>query len=513
MIRLINTILAVILLAFFSGHSYGQQSELNQKKEEIIIDDDKYGLVDYNDQLLLKPSFDTIYRLNKNDFALSVNNKWGIYSQGRNILINPLYDFIVGYEIILPTRLPKDKYLNYLQYYPRNKKYDKLGLLFTVNNNRVGVVNYEGDVILDTSYDLVYLQEYFKGLKKNYYLELLKDDKKGLSSIDGNLHINPKYNKILWVDDTIACKDSIRATLFNTELLKIELPFVIQDFETCGYGKSIEIISDGRRGIYKDNEILIEPKYDEINCDLLVPGYETNINSNYGFINSNGLIVTEPIYDEIEFTSGGIVVKKDGQVGVLKLDGTELVEVSFDSIEFTPSLFKYHDYKLKGFVVSDGPKKGFILEDGAPFLPVEYDEIDNVGSGLIIRKGQLKGYMTINKEKLLPVEFQDIRVWKSGHTIIVRKNDKEGLYDINGKEVLPIEFDRLTLYPSNVLLVKKYNKYGLYTSEGLELMEPKWLDYKMKRRGKASFYDGKRWTQFSISKLAESIKSKSEYDD
>jgi len=129
-------------------------------------------------------------------------------------------------------------------------------------------------------------------------------------------------------------------------------------------------------------------------------------------------------------------------------------------------------------VVTKGGKQGAVNELGQLIIPVEYEKVELCNEGYIPVKYRGKwGAIDINGNLVVPVKYDGVSAFKYGHAV-VHSNGMAGLVNAQGEVVIPIQFDRdmgVTPY-DGYSVVKKNNKYGVYTNKGKEIVYP-YYDY------------------------------------
>lgn len=482
-----------------------QEAKTQLASYEIITKGVKYGLVDSSGQSILNAKFDTIFPINLDKVGLSKNGDWGLYSSKNEKLIRPRYDRIIGYNTFVPYD-PTETYDSELPYLTANKNLRDLDLYVVIKDEKFGIMESDGKVLLPMDFDWIRVKDYRVGFKKHPYFEVTVNDKVGIYDLDAKVLLEPSYSQIKLTKNTIIAEDSLSVHFFNLDGTKMDLPYSIDGIIDIRSDGSIIVTKDGKQGVLNDGKLVVDIKYDAIESFEQAKGYKTKIGELYGVISPDGTLVIEPAYDDLEVTPIGFIVSNNGKKGFLQFDDRMFLAIELDDIKYIPEPFLHPGSDIQGLIISKNGKKGFHLPFEKIVVEPAYDEIEFVGSGFLVSKDGLQGYMLLDGTLFLPIAYEDIRVWKSGHTIIVRRDGKEGLLDQEGKEVLDIVYDSLALYPSGIILAKLNGKYGLYATDGAELTEPKWSNYKYASADVISFSDGKDWFDFSVSELLKAKK-------
>lgn len=205
-------------------------------------------------------------------------------------------------------------------------------------------------------------------------------------------------------------------------------------------------------------------------------------NNKYGLIDFDGKVVAKPNYDEIasfDYNEGLLLVKKNGKYGIININGVTVVNEEYDRIE---SDGYYEDnetqYKKSGFIVGknvdDSVKYGYINRNAEKILDTKYDQIDRIENPdknndvylVAFENGQAGFYK--NKDNVIKHEFEDIGFDKNNKCLILQKNSKQGLADFNGNIQIDLKYD-------NIFISGKY--VNAQNSESIDI-----YDYSTKQK-------------------------------
>ena len=270
-----------------------------------------------------------------------------------------------------------------------------------------------------------------------------------------------------------------------------------------------------QNGLYglKDNEgnIVVPAIHRHISDEGEVFIY-SNSNRKKGLISSDGILLTEPIYNFVDGYGDLFVVQKgswDSEYtplqGVIDKKGNTILPVEFENIEVTDEgnivarkeqyvayrhdgtvliTFGKYDYISSspgGFIVEKNDKVGLIGLDGkTEILPIEYDHngIQFIGENLIlVEKNKKEGLIRKDGSIVLPLEYDDISNYPSfKDDLIVTKDNKKGVVQIDGNFLLPVEYDYLTTCSKeydglDCYIAKRNDKKGVFLPDGTALTE------------------------------------------
>ncbi len=245
----------------------------------------------------------------------------------------------------------------------------------------------------------------------------------------------------------------------------------------------------GKEGcIDKNGEIVIEPKFDDIQCseDKLIPikkeekwgfvnqvgeiilepqfqliptGYEKYFsedlavvcqNQKCGYINTSGKYVIEPKFDYAENFSEGLAIVHFGEINFLgfRIQNPQIAfinkqgEILFKDKNFTPES-KFSDGLAK---VSIGEKFGFIDTSGKLVISPQDTWISDFHEGLAVTSTNENnnfrlGYVDKTGKITIPLKFKQAGEFSEGLANVMFENGKYGYIDISGKTVIEPQFD------------------------------------------------------------------------
>ena len=202
----------------------------------------------------------------------------------------------------------------------------------------------------------------------------------------------------------------------------------------------------------------------ELNSGISPIPYEKSVlkfvdNNKYGLIDFNGKVIAKPNYDEInsfDYNEGLLLVKKDNKYGVININGVTVVKEEYDKIE---SDGYYEDnetqYKKSGFIVGKNKdnsiKYGYINRNAELVLDTKYEQIDRIENPeknndiylIAIENGQAGFYK--NKDNIIKHEYEDIEYDKNNKCLVLQKNSKQGLADFNGNIQIELKYDNIII--------------------------------------------------------------------
>jgi len=328
--------------------------------------DGLYGLIDFSGKVLLECQYDSIEPLLtvKNSLVTIKDNKKGLVSETGTVIINNEYEDITALT------------LQYEDGYIVKNSEGKYGVIGT---NKKIIVPVEYDQILNVKSEDTYVVKNSEKLMTynsssnttididannvksvdNKNIIVNKDDKYGIINISGEQVIEPKYQdlKYIFSDYYIAKLNDKYGIINSQDETKLEF-----NYDNLTYRKDADFIEGSISSeinsdlIDRNMEVKLSGIISEINIDK---GYmkvrieneykyynfkfeekkNTQIllgntlflskkDDKYGYVNKNGVVVVNYIYDDAteQNNSGYVAVKKDGKWGALDEKGNVVVE-------------------------------------------------------------------------------------------------------------------------------------------------------------------------------------------
>ena len=148
----------------------------------------------------------------------------------------------------------------------------------------------------------------------------------------------------------------------------------------------------------------------------------------YGLIDFQGNIVVKAKYDEInsfEYNEGLLLVKKDGKYGIMNINGAIVVNEKYDKIISDGYYQDEQQYRNSGFIVAIGSennyKYGYIDKYGTLVIPYEYDGAKIFSEGLAaVCKDEKCGYINDSGEVIIPFAYLSAGNFSNGVAEVCR---------------------------------------------------------------------------------------------
>ena len=278
--------------------------------------------------------------------------------------------------------------------------------------NKVGVVNKEGEVLINPEYKTVYIPNQAKDVFFCYDEE-------------DNYKIFDKTGKELFKEFT-----NVSPIILSLNSLEMEKKVLIYE-------------KDGRYGIIDySGSILSDAIYEDISSLTNKPGC--------------------------------ILVRKDGQYGVLDSEWNVIIDTKYNSISGDEFSSEKDGYLKTGYIISNktatGILYGYIDYNGEILIEPKYELISRAPVNgtddiyLIFRDKGKRGVIK-NKKIIMKPQYQFINYNDTSKIFIVTKTGKYGFYKLDGSEVLAPEYTSYSV-AGNYICVSQNERMMLYDLHG-----------------------------------------------
>lgn len=414
---IVMIIIVLLIIIAIAGYFIYRQIEKNGREYEIekidlqdyayfiLREEGKYGVINTNGDIIIHPEYTNV---------IIPNPKKGVficYDEDNNTkILNQNNEQIFSeYAQIQPIRLKN---------IASNLMYEK-NLLTYVQDEKIGLINLEGEVIAEPIYESIEGLPYKEG-------ELLVqlEGKYGIINNKGNDLVEPQYDQIT-VDNYTTEEDG---------------------YKRAGYIVS-NTTEDGYRYGYVDidGNVLLEPQYTEVSRITNMKDNE-NIylivaqNGQYGMVKNQDQII-ENEYQSISYNSANntLTLEKTKKYGVATLEGKIIIPVEFAQIDSTGKYIYATDV--------DGNVDVY-QEDGNP---AEIDsnvyilETENENYQIKIDNAQGSVYSILNKngEQITTQNYAYINYLYDNYFIVSVTGGKVGVINDKEEPIIEIQYDSI----------------------------------------------------------------------
>ena len=258
-------------------------------------------------------------------------------------------------------------------------------------------------------------------------------------------------NGVLYTD-TVGFQDAFN-TIFNYDkknnrIQIYTMPYLIQTYTNrvldYGYSKIDEDFENqkaildsmlivqksgsGTTGVINcdTGEVLIEPKYDDIDYLQDTNDFLVTSNKKVGILSSSGELQIQLVYDSLELMdidAGLYLAERDDNYGVVGMNGNIVIHLEYDEIGIDITKFTNNDIKNK-----------FILANN--LIPVKKDKMwgffDKTGRQVVDFKYESLGYIASNNR-----DAMNLLIVPDYNMIVAKRDGKYALVNSSGEEKVP----------------------------------------------------------------------------
>ena len=386
--------------------------------ERIIVEKyNKYGIQSIDGENIEEIIYDKIIRVSENSYYLEKEGKGVIKNivNNRIIEVNEIEkisdDYLrVAYKGELGI---VDKNLNWIL----PLEYDYLDY-----NKEYVIVAKEGVIeVYDKEFKKLEIENNTRvilGIGK--YLYSVKNNKLGVIDKNGKVIITPKYDNFLKLNDRdimIGYKDG-KSYLINLETKKEKL----LDYENFGEESEgmILTLKDRKLGYIdiEGNEI-IPNKYEAAFKVQMGSKYlQVKENEKWMLVNKKGEVYKELPYDDLgEYKDGYILVVSNNKLGYIDDEGNEKI---------VPQFIYATSFKNGYAVVGEESGFGVINKENEKVIPLIYDEVEIKDNYVYVKMDNKRGILDLNGHEILPVIYDELGDIENN--ILFYKKDNESGY-------------------------------------------------------------------------------------
>lgn len=433
--------------------------------------DGKYGIINFEGKIIIKPIYEEIRNMpyREGELIVKKQGKYGVVSINGGKLLDCKYDYITGDN-----------------YYSEEKKYELDGYIVGINNEdgkmQYGYINNKREQILDVEFDKIYRMNDVKD-DENIYLLAEKDGKIQLYK-NNKLLLDNNYQSINYSEDSkllILQKDGRYGVtdLNGKQILSV-------DYEQIRIpGDYIIAIKDGKQVIF----------------DLVGTQKEN-------------LAYTNILKTENE--NYNITVDKNDKYGVINKDGNILIGNKYNYIQYL-----YDNYFIVG---GETGKSGIINDKGEEILPIKYEVIQKldknnivqamVGNVLELYSKEMNNIVSMENGKI-EINDEYIKVYSNNQTTYVSNDgtlktnfeifnnnifasEREGKWGFVNKDnnvVVDYQYDKVTeVNELGFAGINKDGKWGVIDGKANIILEP---TYKIPEQNGEPYFIGKYYKVIS----------------
>ena len=293
------------------------------------------------------------------------------------------------------------------------------------------------------------------------YFAMFKDNKWGVINSNGDTVVDPSYEEMIIIPDSkkdvFICTYNVNydTGTYNTKALNAEGKEILTGYDqieaiqnsdesnNLWYEKNcVKVSKNGKYGLVNlDGKEIVSPDYEEISA---INGIQNSLkikkDGKYGIINTEGKSIVGNLFTDItnlgkDDKAGFIVKGEDGKFGVVNYSGFKVLDTKYDAIE------KTHGNDM--YVVTENGVQKLIDKDGNVVLEQGFNKIKSIltnkENGVIFEKDGKYGVMKITGETTITAQYDDLIEAKDG-TFIAKKDGKYGVIDLTNAVKAEIKY-------------------------------------------------------------------------
>ena len=287
-------------------------------------------------------------------------------------------------------------------------------------NSKWGVIDGEGNKVIDTSYDeMIVVPNSKKAVFIcTYDINEETGEYKTKAINDKNEEILKDYDKIEAIDNY----DSKQNIWFEVSCLRVQ--------------------KNGKFGLIDlEGKELLKCEYDSIDSLKSIKDvFVVQKNGKFGLVNSRGQTIIDEKYNKIETLKDGyedayLALDENGLYGVVSTVGTNTLECRYEEIKYILSQDVYAVKENGNWELVN--TKGEVLQTSNG-----KDYIFSKGENVIVRKDGKCGIESLKGDILVPYEYDDLSYAFSIY-YIAKKDEKFGIININNEVVKDFEYSNM----------------------------------------------------------------------
>lgn len=406
-------IIVIGLILYFSKNKYANNGDINVQHVEIksrdyfLSFDEKYGVIDKNGNEIIDTKYDVVQIPNpQKDVFICMSNynpQSGVYTT--KVFNKEKEEILWNYSKV--EAIKREESMDGIPYEKSVLKYKE--------NEKYGLIDFEGNKITKPLYNNISALEYKEGM-----LIVDVNGKYGVINTAGREVIPTKF-------------DLIESDQYSmSENHNINAGFIVAKKESNGYtygyfnSNGKKLLDTVYREIKRINNIT-----DDENAYLVVVK-----NGNTGLL-KNDKIILECEYEDIQFDSlnNFIIVQQQSKQGVYKLNGDMVIPIKYDNIIIVGSSIN----------AQIGDEVIVFDESGKPFSNENYISIiKNKDYYITIDKNEKYGVLDSKLNKVIDNKYNYLE-YINNEYFIAQTDDGAGIIDSNENIVVSFKYDVLNV--------------------------------------------------------------------
>ena len=337
LVAIIATI--VIVINVNKNHKLEKYVKPEYNYFAMFSNDDKVGVIDKYGKILIEPKYLDVFIPNPSkDVFVCYEN-----SENFKILNSKGEELFKEYDEVTA-----------LQTSELNLDFEKNFLKFK-KDNKYGLIDYNGNVIVSANYD------------EPGEILVKKKEKVGVLDSSGKIKIEIKYDSIIG-DEFYTEKNGYSKTgyivgnkgdngfiygylnNFGENVLDVKYESISRVLKYDTDNSYLIVMSNGKKGVYKDSKEIIEQKFQNINYADSSEIFIVKRNSNYGVFNINGKEILPVKYKAYNLAGDYISVENDNELKELyDVNGNKISNLNYKSVQASGNNGSYIAIDDNGF--------------------------------------------------------------------------------------------------------------------------------------------------------------------
>lgn len=331
---------------------------------------------------------------------------------------------------------------------------------------------------------------------KDGYAKVMNNNRYGIIDMKGRIIVPIEFDAVSDVNEGLF---AVRQGAFPASLSgyydttgKVALPFKYVDAFPFYNGKAMVVVgaSNEQKKVFIDKQgNLIQEPYKaqpyQIIGELSEGVKYFQQKGKWGYLNESDQIIIDAQYEEASvFKEELAFVKKNGKYGFIDKNNKTIIPFKYDMTSaFDKGIaIVYTLQKTNDEFQSEKPLFGLINKLGNTITPLQYDFIGLFSDeGLaIVKKGNNYSFINRKGEELLPFQYNFISEFYNGVAIakkVVGNITLSAIIDVKGKELYPLSDIRFTKFSEGLIAFEQNKKIGFMDVKGNIVIAAKYDSY------------------------------------
>ena len=380
-----------------------QIESVTEYKYFVMKSNQKFGVIDETGKIIIDASYDKIEIPNPSkDVFICYKNEKGIAINSNNQQLFAEYNSIEPINLNnIVTDLPYEK-----------------TVLKSEKSGQYGLIDFSGNEILSTEYESI---EGFTGIEG--ILQIKKNDKVGVANIKGTILIKPEYDVVLGDNYYKEESDNIH-----------QQGFIVGEKKDDGYKYGY---------VNYKGKLKVKLEYNDISRITDIPSKEGTYliaarNGQYGVIKDKKNIINNE-YQSIEYdnTNRVFIIEKGKNYGVADISGNLIIPIENTNIKSKGLYIYVEKNNIREVYDASGNKAN--IDYNQTIMPTSND---NYKITIVSKEsGNYYGVLDINNKQIIDSEYLYIEYAFNNYFIACGQNGKLGVLNSEGKTVIDLKYD------------------------------------------------------------------------